>query len=1106
MTSVAGHLMETDFLPEFRQWSSCPPVDLFSATIRKEVKSENENMRRTLDEEARKHNVLLLWLDCDMEGEAIAFEVMEVCLKANPRLDVYRARFSALIERDIMRAMQMPDRPNKNLNDAVEARQEIDLRIGSAFTRFQTIRLQKRFDSLGKSVISYGPCQFPTLGFVVQRHEDIQKFVAQTFWYLSCDAEFEHPDDPSKRLSLSFTWDRSRLYDQHACFILFDICMEGTEATVVKCQERPTSKRKPIPLNTIDFQILASKSLRMSSERAMTVAESLYQRGILSYPRTETNFFKEGFELHTLIADHRGHSQWGNFAHRLLDDNLFEWPKAGGKDDQAHPPIHPTKCVELASLGNDEERNIYEMVTRHFLACCSKDARGSQTNISICIPENGGETFSATGLMVLERNYLDVYSKFDYWNGMKVPLLQVGDKFVPKSLLMKEGQTCPPDPISESDLISAMDKNGIGTDATIATHIATIQTREYVTKDASNRFVPTPLGLALVEGYNTMGYQLNKPQLRAAIEADCQRVARGELSKVEAVNRCLATMRACFITCQREAEKLDRSVERYFATKGKGDPTKYNVVARDFTVCGGCRNRMDLREDKAGENQQRYLFCKTCSLALPMPSKGDLLPHEHFCPICSYQVVTVHNKETGKDHTLCPSCFNNPPPPPFGVEGAFDFRCFSCANEDCLLASRVAGANIDIAPCPERNCRGFMRIKKTGKGILMASCSGSNCKSVWWIPKFVKSASPLPDQNCQRCQQRLGVKVVLVQFKFIMSKAPLGIEPEKTICPCCDPLWAESGNPSLQTRGSIASMQSILGQNIASNNFGTGPSRDVPSNSLLIERESLHSRSAANVAVVPTSFGGNSSSGKETSSYDAALAGITMQVRTSAHSSSFQYSAQGFAASYPSSSSSTMPSVPMEISDPNCPLCDCQIPSKLFTVAKEGPNKGRPFYGCSKPRGESCKFFQWGDQPPSFKRSDNFATPSGPSSSSANGNYSNARPPLEDGPPCNCGEASVCLTTQKEGPNKGRKFYACRKRPGEGKCDFFLWQDNNGTGNRIQQNNENSSYGRYQTPQSASIPNSNSRAQYGSGGNSDPNVTCSRCRQIGHYARECSSR
>eukprot|EP01040_Poterioochromonas_malhamensis_P020628 gene20628-24673_t len=219
MTSVAGHLMETDFLPEFRQWNSCSPLDLFDAAIRKEVKAEGENIRRTLDEQARRHNVLLLWLDCDMEGEAIAYEVIEVCLKANPHMDVFRARFSALIERDIIRAVQNPDRPNKNLNDAVEARQEIDLRIGSAFTRFQTIRLQKRFDSLGKSVISYGPCQFPTLGFVVQRHDDIQKFIAQTFWYLTCEAQFEHPDDPSKSLSLSFSWDRGRLYDRFACFL-----------------------------------------------------------------------------------------------------------------------------------------------------------------------------------------------------------------------------------------------------------------------------------------------------------------------------------------------------------------------------------------------------------------------------------------------------------------------------------------------------------------------------------------------------------------------------------------------------------------------------------------------------------------------------------------------------------------------------------------------------------------------------------------------------------------------------------------------------------------------------------------------------------------------
>jgi DNA topoisomerase-3 len=60
--------------------------------------------------------------------------------------------------------MQHPDRINQHMNDAVEARQEIDFRIGAAFTRFMTLRLKKRFDNVGQAVISYGSCQFPTLG------------------------------------------------------------------------------------------------------------------------------------------------------------------------------------------------------------------------------------------------------------------------------------------------------------------------------------------------------------------------------------------------------------------------------------------------------------------------------------------------------------------------------------------------------------------------------------------------------------------------------------------------------------------------------------------------------------------------------------------------------------------------------------------------------------------------------------------------------------------------------------------------------------------------------------------------------------------------------
>lgn len=188
ITSVTGHMMEQEFEPAYKSWGSCAPVELFQAPLRKYVKEESKLIEKTLTAEAKQCNTLLLWLDGDLEGENICFEVMDVCLKANRNMNVYRARFSALIQRDIFRTLNMPERPNKNMSDAVDARQEIDLRIGAAFTRFQTSRLQKRFDKIS-SVISYGPCQFPTLGFVVERHLKIQAFVASDFWSISCDYE-----------------------------------------------------------------------------------------------------------------------------------------------------------------------------------------------------------------------------------------------------------------------------------------------------------------------------------------------------------------------------------------------------------------------------------------------------------------------------------------------------------------------------------------------------------------------------------------------------------------------------------------------------------------------------------------------------------------------------------------------------------------------------------------------------------------------------------------------------------------------------------------------------------------------------------------------------
>lgn len=459
----------------------------------------------------------MLWLDCDREGENIAFEVKSVCERASNRLRVFRAKFSALIPRDIIYAVQNLSVPNEKLSLACDARSEIDLRIGAAFTRFQTMRIQAKFPGIAtkeKGVISYGPCQFPTLGFVVERFLKIHNFECEPFYSI---AVTHRQEDQPNTPTTAFKWKRGHLFDRVACLCIHEVLQENPVAVIESVDKKPTWKRKPLPLTTVELQKRASRWLRISSEQAMKAAESLYNKGFVSYPRTETNKFKEGTDLMGLVTLHASHEQWGSYvSQQLLQGGKYEHPRHGGGDDQAHPPIHPTKCVSMNRITDMIEKKVYEFITLHFLACCSQDAKGYQTSVEMKIMD---ERFSASGLMVTERNYLDIY-KYEKWNTSVIPVYERGGTFNPTTLTMTSGETAPPPLLSEADLIAKMDSNAIGTDATIAEHIKTILKRDYAIKvNNDTQFKPTTLGLALVLSYEQMGLDLAKPALRAAVSA-----------------------------------------------------------------------------------------------------------------------------------------------------------------------------------------------------------------------------------------------------------------------------------------------------------------------------------------------------------------------------------------------------------------------------------------------------------------------------------------------------------------------------------------------------------------------------------------------------------
>lgn len=246
------------------------------------------------------------------------------------------------------------------------------------------------------------------------------------------------------------------------------------------------------------------------------------------------------------------------------------------------------------------------------------------------------------------------------------------------------------------------------------------------------------------------------------------------------------------------------------------------------------------------------------------------------------------------------------------------------------------------------------------------------------------TATPVADRTCGACQQRVGVKVVLIHCKFHLGKGPPGLDPEKTLCPCCDRLWAESGNPAMPTKGVDGVGAGAATMRAAATVVTTGATMHMmtpqaPSHQQRIMHQPQPPPATIS-AMPPGSSGGGVGGGAmatpmsmqsffpgtatpaatrsdvDTSSYDAALAGLAIRpTRTPYNPPAPRGPASSSAASFGggSGSGSGIGDVPIG-ADPNAPLCDCQLPAKFCTVMKDGPNKGRPFYGCVKPRYVEC--------------------------------------------------------------------------------------------------------------------------------------------------------
>lgn len=608
MTSVLGHLNEMEFSDkQLSNWSSCDPEILFSARISTFVKNDNKDVASNIENESRSAQKLFIWTDNDREGEHIGYEVVQIAQKGNPSLtgeNVKRAVFNNIEAGHVRQAARFPQNLDMRLVNAVQARMEVDLRIGAALTRFQTMSIQRSISSLQNKVISYGSCQFPTLGFIVDQYKRVTNFKSEPFWYIAIEAKmpqsfvlYQHQQQnlqndqedsassTEKRKSrqkkpkdtLAFKWNRNHLFDRAMTHTIFEVCLDsGKKPKVSRVIEKPASLWRPLPLTTVELQKVCSSKFRgMSAKQVLDIAERLYNKGFISYPRTETDVFDDSINLESLVRKQYISHEWGTYAKTLLGENggntpKFVTPRKGKHNDKAHPPIHPVVHANRSAMDKADDWKVYEFITRRFLACCSADAKGARTSVTL---NWNDELFTASGLVVLERNFLEVYP-YQKWESSAVQIPQgmfnVGNIVELSSANMLEGETTAPKHLTEPDLISLMDANGIGTDATMADHIDTIIQREYVLKRKATDqsipiFVPTALGYGLVEGYDKIGFDssLSKPFLRKEMELSMKAIGEGQKSKEEVLRDTIEQYQEVYLIAKRQVNTLLRVTKEY---------------------------------------------------------------------------------------------------------------------------------------------------------------------------------------------------------------------------------------------------------------------------------------------------------------------------------------------------------------------------------------------------------------------------------------------------------------------------------------------------------------------------------------------------------------
>lgn len=428
------------------------------------VPADKKKVVGELRKAAEKASTVWLASDEDREGEAISWHLFETLgLKKE---QTRRIVFHEITKDAIVNAVRNPRSIDMNLVNAQQARRVLDRLVGFELSPILWRKIQPK--------LSAGRVQSVALRLVVEREKEIMAFRNEA--YYKVEAVF-HPDGYAESVKVKAILDtRFKTIDEARGFL--QDCI-GAAFTVSDVEKKEANRFPAAPFTTSTLQQEAARKLRFPVSTTMRVAQSLYERGLITYMRTDST------NLSSLALGTARKFIIENFGEEYSKTRQFKTHSKGAQE--AHEAIRPTFTENTEIEGTAQEQKLYNLIWKRTVASQMADAKVLNTTLKIA-SDKRPEKFNAQATHVLFDGFLKIYmegtdNQESEEDEVMLPDLQTGTRMTDKGILAECKFTAAPQRYSEATLVKKLEELGIGRPSTYAPTIATLTTgRGYIVK------------------------------------------------------------------------------------------------------------------------------------------------------------------------------------------------------------------------------------------------------------------------------------------------------------------------------------------------------------------------------------------------------------------------------------------------------------------------------------------------------------------------------------------------------------------------------------------------------------------------------------------------